>query len=129
LYNPKRPSTLTKEGHKMSNEDWRERADRIDKTIEFIIGQQAQAEVRWAKADKRRAEADERWARTEEGIRALLSIAEIHEHEIGDLQKAAAEATRGIDELKEAGKATDERLNALISVVERQISERSNGKN
>jgi hypothetical protein len=48
-----------------------------------------------------------------EGIRSLLAIAEIHESEIG--------------ELREAGKATDERLNALINVVERQISER-NGK-
>ena len=48
-----------------------------------------------------------------EGIRALLAIAEIHESEIG--------------ELREAGKATDERLNTLINVVERQISER-NGK-
>jgi hypothetical protein len=49
-----------------------------------------------------------------EGIRSLLAIAEIHESEIG--------------ELREAGKATDERLNALINVVERQISEGRNGK-
>lgn len=113
----------------MSNEDWRERAERIERTIAFIIEQQAQAEVRaaeaderwkqaderWEQADERWAKADERWARTEEGIRSLLAIAEIHEPEIL--------------ELRAAGQATDERLNALINVVEKQISERRNGKN
>src|SRR5262245_28469109 len=106
----------------MSNEDWRERAERIERTIAFIIEQQAQAEVRaaqaderWKQADERWKKADERWASTEGGIRALLAIAEIHEREIG--------------ELREAGRATDERLNALIHVVEKQISERRNGKN
>jgi hypothetical protein len=65
-------------------------------------------------ADERWARADERWARTEESIRALLSIAEMHEREIN----AIGEQTRG----------TDDRLNALINVVERQISEGRNGK-
>lgn len=105
----------------MSNEDWRERAERIERTIAFIIEQQAQGEVRaaeaderWKQADERWAKTDERWARTEEGIRSLLTIAEIHEREIL--------------ELREAGQATDERLNALINAVEKQISERRNGK-
>jgi hypothetical protein len=107
----------------MSNEE----IERMERQMAFIL-EQAQAEVRWAKADERWAAADERWAqaderwakaderwsRTEEGIRALLAIAEIHEREIG--------------ELREAGKATDERLGVLINVVERQISERNNGK-
>jgi hypothetical protein len=120
----------------MSNEDWRERAERIERTIAFIIEQQAQAEVRaaesderwkqaderWKQADQRWKQADERWdktndrwARTEEGIRSLLAIAEIHEREIM--------------ELREVGRATDERLNVLINVVEKQITERRNGKN
>lgn len=106
----------------MSNEDWRERAERIESTIAFIIEHQAQAEVRaaeaderWKQADERWAKTDERWARTEEGIRSLLAIAEIHEREIPELRKP--------------GQATDERLNALINVVEKQISERRNGKN
>ena len=108
----------------MSNED----LERMERQMAFIVEQQAQAEIRraqaderwaqaderWAKADERWAKADERWASTEEGIRALLAIAEIHEREIGDL--------------REAGKATDERLSALINVVERQISEGRNGK-
>jgi hypothetical protein len=113
--------------------------ERIERQIAFIIEHQAQAEVRAAQADERAAQADERakglderWARTEEGIRALLTIAEIHEREIGELAETVAEAGRVTDqrlnELREAGRATDERLNALINAVERQISERNNGK-
>ena len=78
----------------MSNEDWRERAERIERTIAFIVEQQAQAEVRaaqaderskqaderWKQADERWKKADERWASTEGGIRALLAIAEDREH-------------------------------------------------
>jgi hypothetical protein len=74
----------------------------------------ADDDERWADAAERWARADERWARTEESIRALLSIAEIHEREIATLS--------------DHGRATDERLNALINVVERQISEGRNGK-
>ena len=59
--------------------------------------------------------------RTEEGIRLLLSIAEIHEREM-------AIHEREIATLSENGRATDERLNALINVVEKDISERRNGK-
>ncbi|HVQ39618.1 MAG TPA: hypothetical protein VMS31_18915 [Pyrinomonadaceae bacterium] len=116
----------------MSGENWQEQ---IQRHMAFILEQQAQCEVRWAKTDERwaktderwakadelrakadelRAKADERWAETAEGIRALLAIAEIHEGEF--------------KELREAGRATDERLNALINVVERQISEGRNGK-
>lgn len=94
------------------SEEGRERMERIERQIEFIVGQQAQYEVRaieadkrWAEADKRWAEADKRWASTEQSIRALLAIAEIHEREF--------------DGLREAFKATDERLSVLINVVER----------
>ena len=120
----------------MSSEDWREHMER---QMAFIVEQQAQSEVRWAKsderwaqADERWAKADERWARTEEGIRALLAIAEIHEREFEDLRAELREAGLATDQklnaLREAGLATDERLSALINVVERQISERRNGK-
>lgn len=109
----------------MSGENWQER---IERQIAFIIEQQAQAEVRAAEADQRAAQADERskrlderWERTEDGIRSLLAIAEIHEREIGQIHEV-------LNSLGHAGRATDERLNALITVVERQISERRNEK-
>lgn len=107
-------------------------SEEMQKAMEFIVNQQAQASAKidaLAEAQKeaqketneanRAAEerwrrTDERWERTEEGIRSLLAIAEIHEREI--------------TALGENGRATDERLNALIKTVERQISEGRNGK-
>jgi len=66
--------------------------------------------------------------RTEEGIGALLSIAEIHEREIGSLGDKIASISETVAQVSENGRATDERLNALINIVERQISEGRNGK-
>jgi septal ring factor EnvC (AmiA/AmiB activator) len=94
--------------------------EEMRKTMEFILEQQAQSSAKIdALADAHKG-AEERWTRTEEGIRALLSVAEIHEREIESLgQKIAA--------VSENGRATDDRLNALINVVERQLSEGRNG--
>lgn len=109
-------------------EDGQEYIERMERQMAFIVEQQAQYEVRsakaderWAEADKRWAKADERWASTEQSIRALLAIAEIHEREFEALREAGKE-------LREAGKATDERLSVLINVVERHISEGHNDK-
>ena len=95
--------------------------EEMRKTVQFILEQQAKTAVRLdVLAEKVEALAvsqersEKKWERTEEGIRMLLSIAEIHEREIATLS--------------ENGKATDERLNALIRVVEKDISERRNGK-
>jgi chromosome segregation ATPase len=117
------------------SEDRREHIERMERQMAFIVEQQAQYEVRsakaderwaeadkrwaetdkrWAEADKRWAKADERWARTEESIRNLLAIAQLHEGEF--------------EELREAGKAIDERLSVLINVVERHISDGHNHK-
>jgi hypothetical protein len=112
------------------NEDERER---IERQMAFIVDQQAQHEVRSAEADKRSveadkrwAEADKRWASTEQSIRALLAIAEIHEREFEGLREADNSLRELTKELSEAGKATDERLNVLINVVEQHISEGHN---
>ena len=109
--------------------------EEMQKAMAFIVEQQAQASAKIdALADAQKG-ADERWTRTEEGIRALLSIAQIHEREItslGEKIAAVSENGRATDEriaaLSENGRATDERLNALINVVERQISKGRNGK-
>lgn len=113
--------------------------EEMQKAMEFIVNQQAQASAKidalseaqkeaqetqkqaQKDAEQRWARSEERWSRTEEGIRALLSIAEIHEREIASLGDK-------ITAVNENGRATDERLNALIHVVERQISEGRNGK-
>ncbi len=62
----------------------------------LAVGQQQLQET------QRRAE--EKWARTEESIRSLLAIAQLHDQEM---------------------KATDERLNVLINTFERYIGGRN----
>ncbi|HAF15014.1 MAG TPA: hypothetical protein DCK99_15230 [Blastocatellia bacterium] len=71
---------------------------------------------------------EKKWERTEEGIRALLSIAEIHEREVASHERQITAQSEQILSLGETTRATDERLNALINIVERQISEGRNGK-
>ena len=102
--------------------------EEMQKTMQFILEQGAKTTVRLDVLAERvdglahrvdglavsQERNEKKWERTEEGIRLLLSIAEIHEREIATLS--------------ETGRATDERLNALISVVEKDISERRNGK-
>jgi hypothetical protein len=124
------------------SEDGREHIERMERQMAFIVEQQAQYEVRsakaderWAEADERWAKADERWASTEQSIRALLAIAEIHEREFEgvreankELRQSSKELHESSKELREAGKATDERLSVLINVLERHISEGHNQK-
>jgi len=102
--------------------------EEMQRAMNFIVEQQAQTAAKLdtitdtmgalAETQKR---GEEKWSRTEEGIRALLAIAEIHEKEI-------QAQSQQIASLSQTTKSTDERLNALINVVERQISNGRNGK-
>ncbi len=93
----------------------------MQKAMDFIVEMQAQSSAKIGAL----AEAQ---TRNEQGISALLSIAEIHEREINTLGHHVGSLSRDIGALGETTRATDERLNALIKVVERQISEGRNGK-
>jgi hypothetical protein len=102
--------------------------DEMENSINFIVSQQAQTAVKLDRLTEKvdalavaQIRAEERWTRTEESIRALLTIAEMHEREI-------QANTQQILSIGETTKATDERLNTLINVVERQISNGRNGK-
>jgi hypothetical protein len=110
--------------------------------MDFILNQQAAFAVNMDKLTQSQRSSDEKWARTEEGIRSLLAIAEIHEREISEMKEGinensriarqANEAARAASEAalaaSQAGRTTDERLNALIIMVEKYLSERRNGK-
>lgn len=135
-------ATRTSEDAKRTSED-------TQRNINFIVQQQAQFTVDIQLLRESQARADQKWERTEEGIRNLLSIAEIHEGEIAavsettrsltETTRSLTEATRSLTEttqslaqttrlLAETTRTTDERLNALINMVERDISERHNGE-
>src|SRR5215218_3380628 len=117
-------------------------AEKTQRTIDFMVQQQAQSQAkseadmqrlrelyeqnerRWARADERWVSADERWERTREQILALLAVAEMHEREIFELRQVQAEAQERADaKMAETG----ERVDALVNTVERLISERRNG--
>ena len=95
--------------------------EEMQRAMEFIVEQEAKSSTKIDALVEAQKRADERWARTVEGIRSLLTIAEIHEREI-------QANTQQILSLGETTRTTDERLNALINAVERQISEGRNGK-
>ena len=106
-------------------------AEKTQRTIDFMVRQQAQFqakseadmqrlrelyernEEKWARNEERWSRANEKWERTEESVRSLHAIAQIHEGEIMALAESHSD-TKG-------------RLNALIDTVERIISERRNG--
>jgi len=92
---------------------------RMKNLLNTVIEQQA------VFADNHR-KSDERQRRNEEGIAALLTIAEIHEQEINKMNERMdtrfAEVAKRFQEIGEKTAETDERINALVNVVERYIS-------
>jgi hypothetical protein len=86
--------------------------EEMQKAMGAIFEQEARSSAKIDAITGAQKEAEKQWAHTEEGIRALLIIAEIHEREI-------QANTLQILSLGETTRATDERLNALTNVVER----------
>lgn len=95
--------------------------EEMQRAMDFIVQQQAQTTT---KLDV----LTEAQTRNAEGIQALLAIAQIHEREINASAQHISAVSRDVAALGETTKATDERLNALINAVERQISNGRNGK-
>ena len=107
----------------------------MEKTITFILEQQAELTVKLSSLS-------DKVDRNTNSITALLAIAEIQAAEIRDLSQSTKELRESTRELRETtqtlgdrqreaeerGRQTDERLNVLINIVERHISEGRNGK-
>ena len=112
---------------KTNGDDLNRWSKQTQRTIDFILQQQAQFNADMQQLREAQARSEQRWERTEGGIRALLSVAEIHQQEIDTLKESQAQTDRQMRETDERFKETGERLNALIDTVERIISERRNG--
>ena len=78
---------------------------RMRNLLDAVVEQQAVFAENQAKADAR-------MGRHEQAIASLLTLAEMHEEEI----------TRTNKEMTEQFKRTDDRINALVDVVERYIT-------
>jgi chromosome segregation ATPase len=102
-------------------------AKQTQRNIDFIVNQQAQFATDMQSLRETQERAERRWERTEESVRTLHAIAQIHEGEITALAEAQARTEAQMAETDRRMAETDGRINALVSTVERIISERRNG--
>ena len=101
--------------------------EEMERTMAFILEQQAQLTATVGRLS-------EKVDRNANSITALLAVAEIQAAEIRDLTESTRDMRESIQALanrqresEERGRRTDERLDALINIVERHISEGRNG--
>ena len=109
---------------KTNDQESLRRDEENQRNINFILEQQAQFTADMQQMREAHERAEQKWESTADGIRALLAIAEIHDGEIKALAQTQAEAQARTDRQMSE---TDGRLNTLVNVVERLISERRNG--
>lgn len=108
----------------MTNED-------IEKTMRFILEQQAQFTSNFQKLEQSQAGDSARITRLEEAFQLLVRLAESHDERLVTLTEAQirtneqmAATDERIAAINERTKETDERLNALIAIVERYLGGR-----
>lgn len=104
----------------------------MGKTTQFILQQQAQFTVGMDRLhealDKDRAESSEQIASLAGLIGRLAQAELVLTTRVDTLETRMTELAQAQKEQAEAGKATEDRLNVLIAVVERYISSRNGGK-
>jgi len=109
----------------MSNEE-------TQKQIDFLVEHQARFAVNQEKADERLTRLENIVANSYVDMRdrynALVGAQLKSEEKIAALAEAQHQAAEAQRRAAEAQANTDERLNTLINVVERHISDQSNGK-
>ncbi len=105
--------------------------EEIQRNIEFIIGQQAQfaADIMDLKEVQKEfaAELKELKERQDDANDAIVAVVGAIGRLETAMERSASQIASQISELATAGKATEERLNAFIAVVERHIAG-GNGK-
>ena len=102
--------------------------EEMERTMEFVLKQQANFAVNIEKLTGVMQQFDARMNRLEGAFVGVFNIVT----ETAKSQQILTEQLIGLStqvtELKEAQAHTDDRLNALINLVERYISERGNGE-
>jgi hypothetical protein len=102
----------------------------IERSQEFILKQQARFDSNFAKADERFAKAEKRMDRVEQVVaqttRVVAQLASASLRFRNELRRSQIEADREIKALREHSHETDDKLNALIDLVDKNI--RRNGR-
>jgi chromosome segregation ATPase len=101
--------------------------EKLQRTIEFIIENQAQFTVEMQKLQETQKEAEKRTNVLERAVLNLYNTSVETTKNIQQLTENQKQLTADIKELRTAQKETDHRLNAVILMVERYLS-RENGK-
>jgi uncharacterized protein (DUF2336 family) len=108
--------------------------EEMEKTMQFILEQQAQFTANFQRIGEAREKDLARTAHLEESFQLLVQLAQSHDERLVALAEAQLrtnEQMTAINEwiaaINERTAETDERLNALIAVVERYISRGGNG--
>ena len=101
-----------------------------ERTMEFILKQQATFEANFAKADQRFLKTDQRFLKAEKRLdrieRVVGQFASASLRFRNEIRRSQIEADRQLKALRELNYQTEDKLNALIDVVDKSI--RRNGK-
>lgn len=99
---------------------------RMKNILNAMIEQQAVSDENHRQADARMTELDRRMGVNAEAIASLLILAQMHEQEITKTNERMnarfEQVATTIEEIGKKSAETDERINALVNVVERYIS-------
>ncbi len=104
----------------MINED-------MQKTMQFILEQQAQLAASMQKFDERQGKAEERVTVIEDVVVRLTNIQVDQHRRMDEHHNRMDEFEETMQKIAAVQKETTERLNILVNTVERYISERRNG--
>jgi uncharacterized coiled-coil protein SlyX len=99
---------------------------RMKNILNAVSDQQAVFEENHRKADARMAKIETRVSNNAEGIAGLLTLAQLHEQEItktnDQMNTRFQQIAATFEQIGKKSAETDQRINALVNVVERYIS-------
>jgi t-SNARE complex subunit (syntaxin) len=99
--------------------------EQIERNLEAIVAQMARFADNVALHESNFIQIENNMAKVTDVILSIANVAQRHEEEIAALDKELktrqSEWAAGMKELREAGKETDARLNALILMFERSL--------
>lgn len=100
--------------------------EEMQRTMEFIVQQQAQFAASIQKLEEERTRDNGRVARLEDSFQILVQLAQITESRLDRLESTSSKLESNMAALAEAQAHTDERLSALIDIVREDRNGKSN---
>ncbi len=102
--------------------------EEMQKTMQFILEQQAQTSINLQKLEEAHSRAEARISRLEGAVVGIVNLMDQLTKAQERTDASVNELATRMTELADSQRRTDERLNILINSVERYISEGRNGQ-